>query len=123
LRFNFEKVYWCSRLQPERDRLLSQFHKGQTLLDLFCGAGPLSIRTAMKGLNVVANDLNPATSEYLRLNAERNGVEGRVLVLNQCARKVVREWTSGAVEARPERFRRVHHVFMNLPVLAIEFLD
>jgi tRNA (guanine37-N1)-methyltransferase len=34
-------------------------NKGQTLADIFCGAGPLAVRAAKKGLYVIANDLNP----------------------------------------------------------------
>jgi tRNA (guanine37-N1)-methyltransferase len=58
-------VYWCSRLQPERDRLLDMLKKHETLMDLFCGVGPLAVRAARKGLHVIANDLNPDCYKYL----------------------------------------------------------
>ena len=83
---DFEKVYWCSRLSTERDRLLKLLKKGETLLDLFCGVGPLAIRAAKNGLNVIANDLNPDCYKYLLKNAEINKVSDKVLALNQCAR-------------------------------------
>lgn len=56
---DFQKVYWCSRLQQERDRLLSLMTSGELLADIFCGVGPLAVRAAKKGLFVIANDLNP----------------------------------------------------------------
>ena len=33
-------MYWCSRLQQERDRLLKMIKPGQFLADIFCGVGP-----------------------------------------------------------------------------------
>lgn len=72
--FDFEKVYWCSRLQQERDRVLSVMHSGQLLADIFCGVGPLTVRAAKKGLHVIANDLNPYCHEYLVGNAKLNKV-------------------------------------------------
>ncbi len=71
---DFEKVYWCSRLQQERDRLLSKMNQGQCLADIFCGCGPLAVRAARKGLYVIANDLNPFGYEFLVHNAKLNKI-------------------------------------------------
>ena len=121
---DFEKVYWCSRLSTERDRVLKLFKKGETLLDLFCGVGPLAVRAAKNGLNVIANDLNPDCYIYLVKNSEINKVDDRMMCFNDCARKVARKWyDQHFVSTLDDKFKKFHHVYMNLPVDAVEFLD
>lgn len=47
-----------------------------------------------------------------------------MLCFNGCAREVVRKWFDEEyVNSLPAPFRRFHHVYMNLPVDAVEFLD
>lgn len=93
-------------------------------MDLFCGVGPLAVRAARKGLHVIANDLNPDCYKYLVQNAKLNKVDHRMLCFNACAREVVRKWFNQEyVNSLDEHFRRFQHVYMNLPVDAIEFLD
>ena len=89
---NFQKVYWCSRLESERTRLLKDFSKNETILDLFCGVGPLSVRAAKKGCNVIANDLNPICYEYLVKNCVANKIYDKIICLNENPRKVVDFW-------------------------------
>lgn len=91
---DFEKVYWCSRLQQERDRLLTQMKPGETLLDIFCGVGPLAVRAALKGLIVLSNDLNPYCTEFLINNCRINKVSKNVLCWNLCARAAMRKYYS-----------------------------
>jgi tRNA (guanine37-N1)-methyltransferase len=42
--------------------------------DMFAGIGPFAIPAAKKRCTVLANDLNPASYEYLCRNARDNGV-------------------------------------------------
>jgi tRNA (guanine37-N1)-methyltransferase len=56
--FDIRRVYWCSRLQAERDRVIKKFKKGEVLCDAFCGVGPLAVKAAKAGFKVIANDLN-----------------------------------------------------------------
>jgi tRNA (guanine37-N1)-methyltransferase len=119
---DFEKVYWCSRLQQERDRLLAKMKPGQLLADIFCGCGPLAVRAARKGLFVIANDLNPYGYEYLVHNAKLNKVENKMICLNMCAREVMRKLYREK-ETLALSFQNPDHIYMNLPVDAIEFLD
>lgn len=90
-RINFEKVYWCSRLQQERDRVLELMRPGEVLADIFCGVGPLAVRAAKKHLYVIANDLNPFCHEYLVKNSSINKVDSRILCWNMCAREAMRK--------------------------------
>lgn len=61
------RVYWCSKLGSERNRMIEKILKeGDVLCDMFCGIGPLAVKAAVKKrIKVIANDLNPACYEYL----------------------------------------------------------
>ena len=61
------RVYWCSKLGNERNRMIDKIlQKGEVLCDMFCGIGPLAVKSAVKkGIRVLANDLNPACYEFL----------------------------------------------------------
>lgn len=117
-KLNFEKVYWNSKLQGERDRLLKIFKPDEVLCDMFCGIGPLSIRAAKIGMKVYANDLNPECFHYLKLNSSLNKVDHLVNCYNMDAREFIRDLIKCSDED-------IHfdHVYMNLPVDALEFLD
>lgn len=85
-RLDYGLVYWISRLEHEHKRLVSQFQPGQIICDMFSGVGPFAIPAAQRGCHVFANDLNPASVNYLRINAELNKVKGKVFVNNMDAR-------------------------------------
>jgi len=71
------KVYWCSKLATERNRMIQYFLKdGQVLCDMMCGIGPLAVKSAVrrKGLKVVCNDLNPEAIKYCNENIKLNKV-------------------------------------------------
>lgn len=95
---------------------------GELLADLFCGVGPLAVRAAKKNLYVIANDLNPYCHEYLITNAKINKIESRMLCWNMCAREAMRKIYSENASL-PLEFQHPDHIYMNLPVDAIEFLD
>ena len=70
--------------------MINDFLKdGQVLCDMFCGVGPLAVKSAVKrpGLKVLANDLNPVGVQYLRENIRLNKLAKRVLPFNMDARK------------------------------------
>ena len=83
-------------MASERTRVINEYIKpGDVLLDMFCGIGPMAIKSAKdKGIRVLASDLNPDCYKYLRRN----------IVLNKCADLVVpfcmdaREFACWAVE-------------------------
>lgn len=70
--FDLSTVYFSARLANERQRLLSLMEEGETVLDMFAGAGPFAITLARKALQVVACDLNPAAVLQMKVNARLN---------------------------------------------------
>ncbi|KAL1191471.1 tRNA (guanine(37)-N1)-methyltransferase 1 [Cardamine amara subsp. amara] len=88
-KLDFGLVYWNSRLEHEHMRLLSLFKPGETVCDMFAGIGPFAIPAAQKGCFVYANDLNPDSVRYLKINAKFNKVEDLVCVHNMDARKFI----------------------------------
>ncbi|CAI7901428.1 unnamed protein product, partial [Closterium sp. NIES-53] len=88
---DYARVYWNSRLEHEHKRLVDSFFKrGEVVVDMFAGVGPFAVPAAKAGCAVLANDLNPASVEYLRRNVRVNGVERRVRAYNEDARVFVR---------------------------------
>lgn len=90
-KLDYSLVYWNSRLEHEHIRLVSLFQPGETICDMFAGIGPFAIPAAQKGCLVYANDLNPDSVRYLKINAKINKVDGCVFAYNMDARKFVSE--------------------------------
>eukprot|EP00898_Chlorokybus_atmophyticus_P007379 jgi/Chlat1/7642/Chrsp64S07119 len=133
-KLDYGEVYWNSRLEYEHKRLVSQFQKDDVVCDMFAGIGPFAIPAAQQGCTVYANDLNPASVHYLRINATRNRVATRVHAFNMDARAFVRhllqspqangaDASSEATDTTPSGPVEFQHVVMNLPASAIDFLD
>lgn len=127
LRFDFRQVYWNSRLNEERTRLLEQVSEDDVVCDIFAGVGAFALLCAAKGCcSVWANDLNPESAAALRQNAALNRLD--VQTFNLCARACVAGPLRTAHALRPRHTEagpeapRVH-VVMNLPELALDFLD
>ncbi|KAJ5069829.1 tRNA (guanine(37)-n1)-methyltransferase [Anaeramoeba ignava] len=133
-RLNYSKVYWNSRLQTEHERLTTSLFadfstktpKNSPLIicDMFCGIGPFAVRAAKRGALVYANDLNPDSFFYLKLNAKINQVESNIIPFNLDAREFVKKYVSDWQtnhNCDPTQF--CSHFIMNLPKLSIFFLD
>uniref|UniRef100_A0A2N9HHQ9 tRNA (guanine(37)-N1)-methyltransferase n=1 Tax=Fagus sylvatica TaxID=28930 RepID=A0A2N9HHQ9_FAGSY len=88
-KLDYGLVYWNSRLEHEHMRLVSQFRAGEIICDMFAGIGPFSIPAAQKGCVVYANDLNPDSTRYLKINAEINKVDDLVRAYNMDARNFI----------------------------------
>jgi tRNA (guanine37-N1)-methyltransferase len=120
-RFDYRTVYWNSRLGMEHHRIVKEIEKRSTkskdkvVCDMFCGVGPFAIPAAKQGLEVLANDLNAESVKYLRVNTKLNKVETRVECFNKDGREFVRDLLTEK--------REFQYVLMNLPAIAIEFLD
>jgi len=146
--FEYRDVYWNSRLQEEHGRLIESLFinpvlPGQPLrpmlADCTCGIGPFSVPIVKQAHGIVchANDLNPASIQWLTRNAEIN----KLLYVNRVAgvppydesfaapelgsRLVIHE-PGDARDFVPSLLRGGHpvtHAVFNLPAMGIELLD
>jgi tRNA (guanine37-N1)-methyltransferase len=105
-------VYFSPRLATERHRVAEQVREGERALDMFAGVGPFVVPFAKRGATAVGVDINEDAVEYLRENARRNGVEGRVTAICGDVREVATEYEDWA-----------DRLVMNLPHSADEFLE
>ncbi len=105
-------VYFSPRLATERHRVAEQVAAGERVFDMFAGVGPYAVPIARRGAEVVATDINETAVEYLRENAERNGVSDRLTALCGDVRELAADYEGWA-----------DRVVMNLPHSADEFLE
>ena len=76
LRFKvrLDKVFFTSRLQGERVRVLKMVKLGEVVVDLFAGVGPFIIPVARKGVEAWAVEKNPIAYNLLVENCGLNKV-------------------------------------------------
>ncbi|KAJ7345286.1 hypothetical protein JRQ81_001236 [Phrynocephalus forsythii] len=123
--FDFSKVYWNPRLETEHRRIISLLKPGDILFDVFAGVGPFAIPAAKKKCIVFANDLNPESYKWLQHNCKLNKVDKQVQVFNMDGR----DFLKGPVKEELVRQLSLKereaalHIVMNLPAMAIEFLE
>ena len=106
------EVYFSPRLATERHRVTEQVADGEHAFDMFAGVGPFVIPFAKRGAECVGVDVNEPAIEYLRENAERNGVTERVTAIADDVREVAPDYEGWA-----------DRIVMNLPHSAGEFLE
>ncbi|XP_030385472.1 tRNA (guanine(37)-N1)-methyltransferase [Scaptodrosophila lebanonensis] len=124
--FDFSKVYWNPRLSTEHERIVKLLQENDVLYDVFAGVGPFSVPAAKKRCHVLANDLNPVSFHWLRHNGKRNkclthlkmyNKDGRQFILEDVRQDLLLHWRT------PSESKYSIHITMNLPALAVEFLD
>ena len=121
---DFARVYWNPRLSTEHVNLTTLMKRNDVLYDVFAGVGPFAIPAARKGIKVLANDLNPESYKWLRKNAVTNKVETDFESFNMDGRDFLRNIVKADLLSR--RIKKeigAEHIAMNLPSLAVEFLD
>lgn len=122
--FDFAKVYWNPRLATEHAALVNLLRKDDVLYDVFAGVGPFAVPAAKKGARVLANDLNPESYKWLCKNAESKKVKNLLTAFNKDGRDFLRnEVKRDILERREKGSHGAEHLSMNLPALAVEFLD
>ena len=114
-------------LGTERLRITELLKKGDTFFDVFAGVGPFAIPAASNKCTVYANDLNPESYKWLKTNCKLNKVPG-VHCYNMDGRDFIRQVVKNEVwklmtEGGDESATDVIHIIMNLPAIAVEFLD
>lgn len=120
--FDFSRVYWNSRLSTEHQRVVQLVKRGDTVFDVFAGVGPFAVPAARSGANVLANDLNPESYRWLQHNCKLNKVESKVRTFNLDGRAFIQGPMKQELPTLLKGKASVH-VVMNLPALALEFLD
>uniref|UniRef100_A0A8D2ZI32 tRNA (guanine(37)-N1)-methyltransferase n=1 Tax=Scophthalmus maximus TaxID=52904 RepID=A0A8D2ZI32_SCOMX len=120
--FDFSRVYWNSRLSTEHQRVVQLTKRGDTVFDVFAGVGPFAVPAARSGANVWANDLNPESYRWLQHNCKINKVDGKVRTFNMDGRAFIQGPVKQELPALLKGKGSIH-VVMNLPALALEFLD
>jgi len=134
LTFDFAKVYFNPRLGTEHGRVTSLVGKGDVMLDVFAGVGPFSVACARqkKALRVYANDLNPDSFRWLKHNTTANKVADRMELHNVDGREFIQSVVRDVIQKRLLQDENdlgyidqmcSLHIVMNLPAMAIEFLD
>ena len=126
--FDFSKVYWNSRLQTEHQRIVDILKPNDIVCDVFAGVGPFAIPAARKGCIVHANDLNPDSYKALKHNIAINKVSHKVHAYNIDGRHFLKQIfnlnsNNGVSSPDENTISKVNHVIMNLPAIAVEFLD
>ena len=53
---------------------MDTFSKDDVVADVFAGVGPFALPAAKKGCAVLANDLNPESYKYLKINIDKSKV-------------------------------------------------
>ena len=128
-RMDFAKVYWNPRLSTEHDRIVRLLNDGDVVYDVFAGIGPFAVPAAKrKNCRVLANDLNPESYRYLNENITLNKVanlkafnlDGREFIRQVVRADLVESWRA---EKAKSQGKGQFHVIMNLPAIAVEFLD
>ncbi|KAK3599624.1 hypothetical protein CHS0354_029080 [Potamilus streckersoni] len=126
--FDFSKVYWNPRLGTEHMRIIDSLGCEDVLYDVFAGVGPFSVPAAKKGVTVLANDLNSHSYKSLQNNVKLNKVKGSIECYNLDGREfiktVVKDHLCKTWKKCVDNETKTNIVLtMNLPALAVEFLD
>jgi len=76
------KVMFSSGNFDEKQRMAALDCRGETVVDMFAGIGYFTLPLALKAgaERVIACEINPEAVEFLRRNAELNGVEDRISI-------------------------------------------
>ncbi|OAD56308.1 tRNA (guanine(37)-N1)-methyltransferase [Eufriesea mexicana] len=121
---DFSQVYWNSRLSTEHQNLVTFMKPNDVLYDVFAGVGPFAIPAASKGVKVFANDLNPESYKWLRKNIVINKVKTNIQSFNMDGKDFLKTiFKTDILNRRAINEIGMEHIVMNLPALAVEFLD
>lgn len=120
--FDFSTVYWNSRLSTEHERIVGKLSSGDVFIDIFAGVGPFSVPIAKRKCFVYANDLNPESFKWLNHNCKKNKVrEQHIKTFNKDGRDFIKSDVKNVILEHLNQ--RNIHIAMNLPALAVEFVE
>ena len=113
-KLNLEKVYFSPRLASERNRIVEQIKKGESVLVMFAGIGPYAIQIAKRSCakEVYAIEINPEACRYMEENAKLNKVQEKIKIFCGDVREVV-----------PKLKEKFDRIVMPLPKGSENFLN
>lgn len=121
--FDFSEVYWNPRLSTEHEKIVKMLNPNDVLYDVFAGVGPFAVPAAKKMCYVLANDLNPNSYKYLKLNALKNKVTSNIQTFNLDGNEFIKTKIKSDLKLRLSACENTNiHIVMNLPAIAVEFL-
>ncbi|XP_026670448.1 tRNA (guanine(37)-N1)-methyltransferase isoform X2 [Ceratina calcarata] len=121
---DFSQVYWNTRLSTEHHNLVMLMKPKDVLYDVFAGIGPFAVPAARKGVKVFANDLNPESYKWLQRNMIINKVKNNVKCFNMDGREFLTTvFKDDLLNRRANNEIGTEHIVMNLPAVAVDFLD
>lgn len=114
-------TYFTPRLVFERKRLsLLEFIKGELIVDMFAGVGPISIQIAKSNEVIIHSfDINPFAHKYLIENVELNKLKGKIYTYNID----VADLTISSNELGINLKNCVDRIIMNLPEQSINYVN
>ncbi|KAF4673794.1 tRNA(m(1)G37)methyltransferase [Perkinsus chesapeaki] len=121
-KLDYSNVYWNSRLSTMRQGLLNDLTPATSVVvDMCCGIGAFVIMAAKRiGCRVYANDLNPESTKWCAENMKLNKVPSELMTVStEDGRDFVKRLAREGVFDDKMDF----HFYMNLPSIAITFLD
>lgn len=105
------------------------------MYDVFAGVGPFAVPSAKKKCFILANDLNPASFQWLQRNVTKNKVHGFVKCFNQDGADFLKTTVATDLMDRLKAYaenpdsaeafdftNKKFHIVMNLPAIAVDFL-
>ncbi len=116
------KVYFSPRLAHERLRIAKLVKPGETVTNLFAGAGCYSVVIAKHGQasRVYSIDKNPAAFDYMCTNIRINKVGDRVVPILGDAREVVEARLKGKADRVLTPLPELAREFFNVALLALK---
>lgn len=130
-KLDISKVYWNSRLSTEHERFVNKLNKSiDIVFDVCAGVGPFSVPAAKAKCKTFANDLNPDSIKWLRVNMERNKVSPSMYkITNKDAKEFIQHDIRTELlniytqidHEQPATMPKIH-ILMNLPASAPTFL-
>jgi tRNA (guanine37-N1)-methyltransferase len=109
--------------------MVKMLNRGDVFYDVFAGVGPFSIPAGKKKVKLcLANDLNPASHKWLAHNVKKNKVSDNVKTFMKDGRDFIKSDVKADLlerikAANTEKPDYEIHIAMNLPAMAVEFLD
>jgi len=84
-------ILTLGRLGKSYDRLTSHIERGQSVLDIGCGTGALTIRAALRGAKVKGIDINPQMLEIAQKRATETNLTKNIELCEMCVVEIGNE--------------------------------